>query len=105
MPMRTTPDENRRMGAWIGPRLKRWRTPVEPLIPEGGLSGLDAPGEAFHDPEADAALFEAIESAVETGPDRTVRRLPLHINDPEFARALVEEFAAIAARTPDRTEG
>ena len=27
-----------------------------------------------------------------TGPDRLIRRLPLHINDPEFARALVEEF-------------
>ncbi len=30
-----------------------------------------------------------------TGPDRLIRRLPLHINDPEFARALVEQFLAI----------
>ena len=44
---------------------------------------------------ADAALFDELESAVATGPDRLIRRLPLHINDPEFARALVEEFLAL----------
>ena len=31
-----------------------------------------------------------------TGPDRSIRRLPLHINDPEFAQALVEEFCALS---------
>ena len=31
--------------------------PVRFLLPEGGVSALDAPGHAFHDPEADAALF------------------------------------------------
>ncbi|WP_165244212.1 Tm-1-like ATP-binding domain-containing protein [Paludisphaera soli] len=102
--MRTTPDENRRMGAWIGAKLNRWRTPVALLIPEGGLSGLDAPGEAFHDPEADASLFDAIESAVEPSPDRTIRRLPLHINDPEFARALVEAFVEASGRIRGRSE-
>jgi len=96
--MRTTPEENRRMGRWIAAKLNRWRTPVALLIPERGLSGLDAPGGPFHDPEADAALFEAIEEAVESTPDRTVARLPLHINDPAFAAALVEAFVAVAAR-------
>ncbi|AMV37005.1 hypothetical protein VT85_06210 [Planctomyces sp. SH-PL62] len=42
--MRTTPEENRRMGRWIGEKLNRWRSPVAMLIPEGGLSGLDARG-------------------------------------------------------------
>ena len=31
------------------------------LIPEKGVSALDAPGQPFHDPEADAALFDALE--------------------------------------------
>ena len=30
------------------------------LIPEGGVSGLDAPGKPFWDPAADRALFDAI---------------------------------------------
>jgi uncharacterized protein (UPF0261 family) len=66
------------------------------LIPEKGVSAIDAPGQPFYDPEADGALFEALESAVLTGPDRLIRRLPFHINDNEFARALVEEFLALS---------
>jgi uncharacterized protein (UPF0261 family) len=31
-------------------------------------------------------------------PDRRLLRLPLHINDPAFADALVENFLEIAAR-------
>ena len=37
---------------------------VSLLLPEGGVSLLDAPGQPFWDPEADRALFQAIESTV-----------------------------------------
>jgi uncharacterized protein (UPF0261 family) len=57
------------------------------LLPTGGVSALDAPGQAFWDPAADAALFETIEREVRD-PGR-VRRVDRHINDPEFADALV----------------
>jgi len=90
--MRTTPEENARMGAWIGERLNRCNGPVRFLIPEKGVSALDAPGQAFHDPTADAALFDAIERAVTVTPRRQVVRLPHVINDPEFAGALVRHF-------------
>jgi uncharacterized protein (UPF0261 family) len=96
--MRTTVDENRRMGLWIAEKLNRWQSPVSLLIPERGLSGLDAPGKPFHDPEADAALFHALEANVRATGDRTVRRYPLHINDPHFARQLVEAYRALAGR-------
>ena len=75
--MRTTPDENRRCARWIAAKLNRRRSPFRILIPENGVSALDAPGQPFHDPEADAALFDELESAVSTGPDRLIRRLPL----------------------------
>ena len=55
--MRTTPDENDAMGRWIGERLNLMEGPVRFLLPEGGVSALDAPGQPFHDPAADAALF------------------------------------------------
>jgi uncharacterized protein (UPF0261 family) len=90
--MRTTPEENCRCARWIAAKLNRAASPLTVLIPEHGVSALDAPGQPFYDPEADAALFDELESAVSTGPDRVIRRLPLHINDFEFARALVEEF-------------
>ena len=62
--MRTTRDENRAFGEWIGARLNAMNGPVRFLLPEGGVSMLDAPGQPFHDPEADNALFEAIEKTV-----------------------------------------
>ena len=85
--MRTTPDENARMGAWIGERLNAMAGPVRFLIPEGGVSALDAPGQPFHAPEADAALFDAIAGTLRESASRRLVRLPHHINDPAFARA------------------
>ena len=49
--MRTTADENRAMGEWIGARLNACAGPVRFLIPEQGVSLIDAPGMPFHDPE------------------------------------------------------
>jgi uncharacterized protein (UPF0261 family) len=94
--MRTTPEENRLCARWIAGKLNRARSPFSILVPEKGISALDAPGKPFHDPVADAALFDELESAVATGPDRLIRRLPLHINDPEFAKALIEEFRCLS---------
>jgi uncharacterized protein (UPF0261 family) len=93
--MRTTPDENRGCARWIAGKLNRARSHFSILIPEKGISALDALGQPFHDPEADAALFDELESAVTTGPGRLIRRLPFHINEPLFAGALVEEFLAL----------
>ena len=94
--MRTTADENRRMGEWIAARLNACEGPVRFLIPEGGVSMLDAPGKAFHDPAADAALFEALERAWRTTAQRRLTRLPFHINDERFATALVDAFRDVA---------
>ena len=60
------------------------------------VSAIDAPGQPFYDPAADAALFEALETTLRQTESRKLLRLPLHINDPQFADALVEQFRAIA---------
>ena len=95
--MRTTAAENREIGAYLAARLNRCEGPVRFLIPEHGVSALDAPGKAFHDPEADAALFDAIEADFIPTERRRLERLPLHINDPDFAKALAGRFREIAA--------
>jgi uncharacterized protein (UPF0261 family) len=95
--MRTTADENAEMGRWIGAKLNRMDGPVRFLIPEGGVSVIDAPGLPFHDPAADAALFQALEATVRQTPNRRLIRLPHAINAPEFAAALVREFRALVA--------
>lgn len=97
--MRTTPDENRQFARWIAEKLNRSTAPLTLLIPELGISSIDAVGQPFHDPAADAALFEELECAVSRTPQRKVKRLPLHINNPEFAAALVEEFLGLSRTT------
>ena len=69
------------------------------LIPEGGVSAIDRPGQPFHDPEADRALFAAIDERLPR------RRRPqaacacrIHINDDAFADALVAAWHDVAAR-------
>lgn len=94
--MRTTPEENARMGGWLAERLNRMPGPVRFFLPEGGVSSIDAPGMPFHDPAADHALFDSLATAVEQTADRQLIRLPYAINDPAFAAALVAGLRAIA---------
>jgi len=94
--MRTTPDENRAFARWITGKLRQARAPVVVLIPEKGVSALDMAGQPFHDPEADAALFDEFELGARGLEQVTVRRLPMHINDPAFAAALVDEFQRLS---------
>jgi len=93
--MRTTPEENAAMGRWIGERLNRMEAPVRFFLPEGGVSALDAPGQAFHDPAADRALFEALEQTVRQTATRQLIRLPHNINDPAFVAEVVAAFRAL----------
>jgi uncharacterized protein (UPF0261 family)/ABC-type branched-subunit amino acid transport system ATPase component len=95
--MRTTPEENAAMGEWIAAKLNRMEGPVRFLIPEGGVSLIDAPDKAFWDPAADKALFAAIEAKFRATSNRRLVKLPHNINDPEFAQALVDQFREITA--------
>lgn len=90
--MRTTADENRAIARWIANKLNRSQSPWEILLPLGGVSTLDAPGEVFWDPEADAALFSELERCLELNAQRELHRLPYHINDPRFADELCRVF-------------
>lgn len=87
--MRTTPQECAEIARFLARKLNTCAGPVRFLLPTGGVSALDAPGMPFWDPEADEALFATLEAEVEQRADRQVTRLPHHINDPEFADALV----------------
>lgn len=103
--MRTTSEENTRIGQWIGERLNRMQGPVRFFLPEGGVSLLDAPGQPFHDRAADTALFAALEQTVRQTAARQLIRLPNNINDPEFSEAVVSVFRSLhgGGRT-DRTQ-
>jgi uncharacterized protein (UPF0261 family) len=98
--MRTTPDENREMGRWIAERLNLMEGPVRFLLPLGGVSLVDAPSKPFHDPAADAVLFESIETTFKPGPNRRLSKLPYAINDQAFVAELISAFREIADEYP-----
>jgi uncharacterized protein (UPF0261 family)/ABC-type branched-subunit amino acid transport system ATPase component len=100
--MRTTPEENERIGRWIGEKLNRMDGPVRFFLPEGGVSALDAPGQPFWDPEADAALFTALERSVRQTGNRQLIRVKRHINEPEFASAIVNALRPLVGRPGTR---
>jgi uncharacterized protein (UPF0261 family) len=100
--MRTTVAENRAMGEWIGGRLNLMNGPVRFLLPTGGVSALDAPGKPFHDPEADAALYAALEATVRVTPQRQLIRVPGNINDQSFTDAVLAAFRAITPKLQKR---
>ena len=85
------------MGRWIGERLNRMDGPVRFFLSEGGVSQLDAPGQPFHDPAADSALFRALEETVRQTGTRQLVRVPHHVNDAAFSDVLVAGFEAVAS--------
>ena len=90
--MRTTPEENVAIGEFIADKLNACHGPVRFLLPEGGVSMIDAPGQPFHDPEADEALFATIEANVVQTENRTVSRVAANINDETFVEAVLAAF-------------
>jgi uncharacterized protein (UPF0261 family) len=100
--MRTTAEENDRIGRWIGERLNAMDGPVRFFLPEGGVSALDAPGQPFWDPEADAALFRALDRTVRQTSNRQLIRLKRNINEGEFAVAIVAAFRSLIGRPGTR---
>jgi uncharacterized protein (UPF0261 family)/ABC-type branched-subunit amino acid transport system ATPase component len=90
--MRTTPEENARVGRWIGERLNLMEGPVRFFLPEGGVSALDSTGRPFSDPTADAELFRALETTVRQTASRRLIRVPANINEPRYAAEIVAEF-------------
>ena len=86
--MRTTPEENDRLGKEIAQKASAARGPTAVLVPLRGVSAIDAAGQPFAWPEADRALFGSLRLWM--SPHVELIELDLHINDPAFARAAAE---------------
>ncbi len=82
--MRTTPEENDKIGKEIAEKACAAKGPTCILLPLRGVSAIDVDGKPFWWPEADQALFQSIRNWV-YGVELV--ELDLHINDPAFAAA------------------
>ena len=93
--MRTTPDECAELGRITAEKLNASRGPVTFVMPLGGVSAIDAPGQPFHSPEADAAYVGALKRNV--NPKVNLVELDAHINDERFAVEIVERLIELRA--------
>jgi uncharacterized protein (UPF0261 family) len=98
--MRTSPEENRRIGEIVAERLNAGRGARRVCWTGGGFSDYDRPGGPFHDPAADLHWLRGVERGLH--PDVELLRLDEHINAPAVAAGavnwMVSELAAATSR-------
>jgi uncharacterized protein (UPF0261 family) len=92
--MRTTPAEMAELGRIIAAKLNETTGPTVLMVPLKGVSMLDAEGEAFWNPEADQALFDALRQNIDREKVTLVEH-DLHINDEAFADAIADRLLAM----------
>jgi uncharacterized protein (UPF0261 family) len=91
--MRTTPAECSELGRRLAERVSASTGPAAIFLPLGGISMIATPEGPFYDPEADAALFDAIRTAIDRSKVE-LHELDMHINEPPFAAAMVARLLA-----------
>jgi uncharacterized protein (UPF0261 family) len=96
--MRTTPEENAKLGEEIGRKLSAAKGPVVVMLPLRGVSAIDKAGQPFDDTRARGALYAAIRANLK---GKKLVEIDAHINDPEFAEAAARELLALM-RAPAR---
>ncbi len=100
--MRTSPEECQAIGEFLVAKINAMRGPVRFLIPEEGLSAIDRQGQPFYDPQANQILFDTIEKGFRGGVSRRLLRLPHHINDEAFAKALLAAWRDVSSANDAR---
>ena len=96
--VRTTPEENYRLGESVAERLGDPIGAASVLVPMKGFSALDIEGGPFYDPEAVDAFVEGVRSRM--SPAVSLVEVDRHINDPVFAEALVGAAARSRTSSP-----
>jgi len=84
--VRTSPEECAELGGRLAERARAATGPVCVYLPLRGVSALSVEGGPFHDPRADAALFDAIRAGC--AGDVELIELDCDINAPAFAHGL-----------------
>jgi uncharacterized protein (UPF0261 family) len=89
--MRTTIEENHKLGEKLAEKLNAVSLPTILMLPLGGVSMLDAEGQAFYGPEEDAALFDALRKLVD-GSKVEIVEIETNINDRQFAETAAQKL-------------
>jgi uncharacterized protein (UPF0261 family) len=96
--MRTSSDECSELGRTIARKLNAAVGPTILFVPLRGISLYSKPGEVFHDPVADEALFDALRENLDR--DRVeLCEMDVDINDVSFGLAMANRLHELCHRT------
>ena len=91
---RTAPDEMETLAKTLAYLCNEAKGPLGVFIPMGGFSAFDSRKGPLYDPMATKIFAEALKNGLS---DTSITRLlPYHINDPEFAGALIQALERLA---------
>lgn len=97
--MRTTEEENFRLGSEIAGLANASQGPVSIMFPWRGVSAIDQAGQPFDDPAARQALYEGL---LQVEPPVLLQEFDEHINSPVFALAAAEELLRLMKSVDSR---
>jgi uncharacterized protein (UPF0261 family) len=89
---RYEPEEMRQGARLYAEKLNRAKSPVTLLVPLKGWSSIDKPGSVLYDPEQDRTFINELRAHLKPETPLQIEEVDCNLEDPEFARALVESF-------------
>ena len=93
--MRTTVEENRKLGEEIGRKAAAATVPTCIMIPLKGVSAIDQTEKAFDDPVARQALYDGVRA---THGSAELIELENHVNDAVFAESTARRLLDLIDR-------
>ena len=94
--MRTTVDECVAIGEALASKVNMSTGPCAMLLPLGGVSMIDAPGQAFYGPDEDAALYATLHEKIDPAKCEIVE-INANINDDAFALTAAKKLIELMA--------
>ena len=86
-------DEMLGLGRFIGRRLKTTTGWATVMVPTRGFSQQNIEGGVIWEPESDRGFVDGLRQELDGANEKVkIQVLDMHINEPEFARALVDEM-------------
>lgn len=89
--MRTNAEENRQLGEKLAEKLNSAQSPTALILPLGGVSMIDAEGQAFYGPEENKVLFDTLKAKVNLDKIDLIE-MNNNINDAAFAVAAAQKL-------------
>jgi len=84
--MRTSTEECVAIGRFLVDKLRKAQRPIKIILPLGGLSSIDRPGEIFYLPEANEALFATLKDGLFGAEHVEILEDARHIDDEGFGQ-------------------